>query len=173
MKIISNPVELAKKLASIPSESGSEGAVGEYIFEYLKELGLPAEKLEVGEGRFNVFVAGGSEVLFINHIDTVPVGEGWSADPYGEIKDWKLYGRGSCDNKGSGACLLAALAGAAKVDVDESADLPGKENLQVQKSLPGKTSREANFFRFKKTFPGKQKFPCIDPSFPLKYARSL
>jgi len=159
MKIISDPVELAKKLVSIPSESGNEGAVAEYIFEYLRALGLPAEKLEVGEGRFNVFVAGegeveGSEVLFINHIDTVPVGEGWSADPYGEIKDGKLYGRGSCDNKGSGACLLAALAGVAKADVDEPADLPGKENLQVQKSLPGKTSREGQISRLGKAFPG-------------------
>lgn len=120
MEIISNPVELAKKLVSIRSESGGEKEVAEYIFEYLRALGLPAEKLDVGEGRFCVFVAGEGEgkagkceVLFINHIDTVPVGEGWSHEPFGEIKDGKLYGRGSCDNKGSGACLLAALAGAA------------------------------------------------------------
>jgi len=124
MEIISNPVELAKKLVSIRSESGNEEEVAEYIFEYLKALGLPAEKLEVDGGRvgdgvagdregdkrrFCVFVAGEGEVLFINHIDTVPIGEGWSHDPYGEIVDGKLYGRGSCDNKGSGAALLAAL----------------------------------------------------------------
>jgi len=195
MEIISNPVELAKKLVSIRSESGSEGEVAEYIFEYLRGIGLPAEKLEVGdgkvgdrsgggtgaggvndkgvgEGRFCVFVAGEGtvlgrdkileknkvlenggvpgagevlegvpieksdsaaerdevlegvpieksdgavglcEVLFINHIDTVPVGEGWKHNPYGEIVDGKLYGRGSCDNKGSGAALLAALLAA-------------------------------------------------------------
>lgn len=116
MEIISNPVELAKKLVSIRSESGDEKEVAEYIFEYLRALGLPAEKLEVGEGRFCVFVAGegeagNCEVLFINHIDTVPVGEGWSHEPFGEVVDGKLYGRGSCDNKGSGACLLAALTG--------------------------------------------------------------
>lgn len=119
MEIISNPVELAKKLVSIRSESGNEKEVAGYIFEYLNTLGLPAEKLEVGDERFCVFVAGDGEVLFINHIDTVPVGEGWSRDPFGEIVDGKLYGRGSCDNKGSGAALLAALAG--KVEKTKSA----------------------------------------------------
>jgi len=32
---------------------------------------------------------------------------------------------------------------------------PGRVNLQVRKWLPGKTSREGYFFRFKKVFPGR------------------
>ena len=38
----------------------------------------------------------------------MPVSKGWSTDPFiAEIKDEKLYGRGSCDMKGFLACSLA------------------------------------------------------------------
>lgn len=37
---------------------------------------------------------------FSGHYDVVPAGQGWSVDPYGGIvKDGKLYGRGSSDQK--------------------------------------------------------------------------
>lgn len=49
---------------------------------------------------------------FYGHMDVVPVGEGWTVDPFaGAVKDGKLYGRGTVDMKGSIACFL----GAAKV----------------------------------------------------------
>ena len=37
---------------------------------------------------------------FWNHLDVVPVGEGWDFDPFGaELKGDLLIGRGSQDNK--------------------------------------------------------------------------
>lgn len=40
------------------------------------------------------------------HLDVVPPGAGWSADPFsGEFRDGKVYGRGSADNKC--ACISA------------------------------------------------------------------
>jgi succinyl-diaminopimelate desuccinylase len=44
------------------------------------------------------------------HIDVVPVGEGWSVDPFaGEVRDGRLYGRGAADMKaGLAAALVAA-----------------------------------------------------------------
>ncbi|PKM63935.1 MAG: dipeptidase PepV [Firmicutes bacterium HGW-Firmicutes-20] len=37
----------------------------------------------------------------LGHLDIVPVGEGWSVDPFGgEIKDGYIFGRGSGDDKG-------------------------------------------------------------------------
>ena len=44
------------------------------------------------------------------HYDTVPVGEGWTVEPFGgEVKDGLVYGRGTADMKGSIASLLLAL----------------------------------------------------------------
>ncbi len=44
------------------------------------------------------------------HYDTVPVGEGWTVDPFGgELKEGLVYGRGTADMKGSIASLLLAL----------------------------------------------------------------
>ena len=47
-------------------------------------------------------------IILSGHTDVVPVSKGWSTDPFkAEIKNEKLYGRGSCDMKGYIACVLA------------------------------------------------------------------
>ena len=48
-------------------------------------------------------------LLFESHLDTVSV-EGMTVDPFqGRILDGRLYGRGACDTKGTGAAMLWAL----------------------------------------------------------------
>jgi succinyl-diaminopimelate desuccinylase len=47
---------------------------------------------------------------FNGHFDVVPVGEGWTVDPFGaEIKDGKLYGRGASDQKAGIAASIFAI----------------------------------------------------------------
>ena len=112
-----NVIELAKSLVSIDSNciEGKEAVVGQLIFDYLKDIGLTPEKQFYDEkkNRFNVLVFGSNEAnLMINgHLDTVPINDpkNWKYDPFGEIVDGKLYGRGACDTKGNIACLLAAM----------------------------------------------------------------
>lgn len=44
------------------------------------------------------------------HLDTVPLGEGWSVPPLGgEVHDGKLFGRGAIDDKGPAAAALFAM----------------------------------------------------------------
>ncbi len=44
------------------------------------------------------------------HLDIVPVGEGWTHDPFGgEIADGKIFGRGAIDDKGPALCALYAM----------------------------------------------------------------
>lgn len=44
------------------------------------------------------------------HLDTVPLGDGWTHDPLGgHIVDGKMYGRGTTDDKGPAAATLFAL----------------------------------------------------------------
>ncbi len=54
----------------------------------------------------------GECVHFNSHHDVVEVGHGWTSDPFGgELKDGKIYGRGTCDMKGGlAASVIAAEA---------------------------------------------------------------
>jgi succinyl-diaminopimelate desuccinylase len=48
-------------------------------------------------------------------MDTVPVGEGWTRNPFGgDVADGLLYGRGACDMKAGLAVAMAVLAAAAR-----------------------------------------------------------
>jgi succinyl-diaminopimelate desuccinylase len=52
-------------------------------------------------------------VVHLNgHFDVVPAGDGWTVDPWGgEVRDGKIYGRGSCDMKaGIAAAVFASEA---------------------------------------------------------------
>ena len=121
-------VELTRDLVRIPSENptGTEARVAERLEDYLLRLGLPVERDRVAEGRENVVAEiGGSAsqpaLVFLNHMDTVPAGEGWTRDPFAaEFADGKLWGRGACDMKGGLAAALVALK-ALKGKVDRGA----------------------------------------------------
>jgi succinyl-diaminopimelate desuccinylase len=64
----------------------------------------------------------GPSVHFNSHIDVVEPGAGWSCDPFAaEIRDGRIYGRGTCDMKGG----LAASIIAVEALLEQSPDLPG------------------------------------------------
>ena len=67
------------------------------------------EVRDYGEGRVSFYaVRGKPRILFNVHLDTVPVGLGWSTDPLRmQVDEEKAIGRGACDIKGAAACLLA------------------------------------------------------------------
>ena len=49
-------------------------------------------------------------VAVLGHLDVVPAGDGWSFDPWGgEIKNNKIFGRGTMDDKGPSIAALFAL----------------------------------------------------------------
>jgi acetylornithine deacetylase len=99
-----NLFELTKSLIDIPSVTGDERAVAEYLSKYLEELGYQVEKQEVAQDRFNVIAtrAEPPRVVFSTHMDTVP--------PFIESSEDEefIYGRGSCDAKGIIAAQIFA-----------------------------------------------------------------
>ena len=113
----SEVVKLTQELIRIPSENpiGTEEAIGDFIFNWLKELDVEVTKQEVEPGRYNIVAKLPGEkrehnLLYIAHMDTVPAGEGWSHDPFkGEMADGKMYGRGSSDMKGGLAAAMVAF----------------------------------------------------------------
>lgn len=51
----------------------------------------------------------GDCVHFNSHTDVVEVGHGWTTDPFGgELRDGRIYGRGTCDMKGGLAASIVA-----------------------------------------------------------------
>ena len=111
-----DPVQVTRELIAFNSISAnSNAAVSDYLQEQLDRSGFTVERITYrdangvekvnlvgrkGEGR------GGLALL--GHSDTVPV-DGWESDPFSaEIRDNRIYGRGSCDMKGALATMLAA-----------------------------------------------------------------
>lgn len=91
-----NLFELTRTLIDIPSVTGDERAVGEFLKTHLKSLGYNAEMQEVAPDRFNVRATTEEQprVVFSTHMDTVP-----PFIPSNEDES-SLYGRGACDAKG-------------------------------------------------------------------------
>jgi acetylornithine deacetylase len=99
-----NVFELTRKLISIPSISGDEKSVAEFLAEYLSAAGFQVELKDAAAGRPNVYAQRGDpDVVLSTHTDTVP--------PYIEFgeDDEFIYGRGACDAKGIIAAMLKAV----------------------------------------------------------------
>src|SRR5215831_14155903 len=99
-----NPFELTRQLMSIPSVTGNEREIAEFLSSHMASLGYRIERQAVSGDRFNLFAyAGPGRVMFCTHLDTVPP----STIPVREDDDF-LYGRGACDTKGIIAAMLEA-----------------------------------------------------------------
>ncbi|HEU4875939.1 MAG TPA: M20/M25/M40 family metallo-hydrolase [Pyrinomonadaceae bacterium] len=110
-----NPLELTRELIDIPSVTGDELAVGQYLSKYLEELGYRVERQEVAQDRFNVIATGAESprIVFSTHMDTVP--------PFIESSEDEefVYGRGSCDAKGIIAAQIFAAERLRAEDVND------------------------------------------------------
>jgi acetylornithine deacetylase len=96
-------VALAAELLAIPSLSGSEKAVVDFVSKWLVTRGWNVTVQEVSKGRGNVWASkAGGGVAFSTHLDTVP--------PHiaPRLEKDKLYGRGACDAKGIAAAMMVA-----------------------------------------------------------------
>jgi acetylornithine deacetylase len=95
---------LTRRLIDIPSVTGEEMAVGEFLAEHLEGMGYRVERQELDQGRFNVIATTKEppRVVFSTHMDTVPPFIASSED------DEFIHGRGSCDAKGIMAAQILA-----------------------------------------------------------------
>jgi putative selenium metabolism hydrolase len=104
----------ALELVRTPSPSGDEGAVAALVRGELERLGYEVAVDALGNVTGTLDAGPGPCVLFDGHMDTVGVGDpaAWSFDPGGEVRDGRLYGRGSTDMKGPLAALVHGAAAA-------------------------------------------------------------
>ncbi len=106
-----DPIPLLLDLVRTPSLSGDEDAAADLLARWYREHGLRCTKDETG---VHVVVEGstdGPTLLFASHLDTVPVGEGWTRDPFATKPiEGKLTARGAVDAKSSIAAMSTAAA---------------------------------------------------------------
>jgi len=130
-------VELLSRLVSIPSVNPMgrevegpeffEGRVVEYVLQFFAELGVPHEEIPVVPGRSSNVIArldssdSTRTILMDAHMDTVPV-EGMTIPSFGgEVRDGRVWGRGSCDVKGGLAAMLWAFR---RLAIERPAGMP-------------------------------------------------
>lgn len=80
----------------------------EYVLNLCRELGIRTENLD-GNVAWAEIGQGDEIVGILGHLDVVPVGEGWTHNPKGEICGDRLYGRGAVDDKGPTLAALFAM----------------------------------------------------------------
>lgn len=116
------------KIPSTPDSENYEKDVAEFIHEFFQKEGIESKLEKVKDERPNVVAkikgsGGGKSLMLTGHMDTVPA-YAMDIEPFsGEIRDGKIFGRGSVDMKGPLACMILALVAIKRADIKLKGDL--------------------------------------------------
>jgi acetylornithine deacetylase/succinyl-diaminopimelate desuccinylase-like protein len=112
-------VAMSCDVINIPSPTGHELAMADYMRGALQQLGLDVTWQEVEEGRANVVgrwigTGGGKNLMFNGHMDTSNTGQedfltGIGYKPHATVKNGMIYGLGIYNMKGALVCYTHAL----------------------------------------------------------------
>lgn len=111
--LLENLVRINSVNPSLDPAGAGEKAIGGFIADFCRDRDLHFAFQDVEDERKNIlaWVPGSRDdkLLFVAHMDTVPV-KGWKRDPFEPLTvDNRLYGRGACDTKASLVAMLLAL----------------------------------------------------------------
>lgn len=174
-KIFDQYIEDLKVLVEIPSvldENDSKYAFGKDIQDALEAMVAIADKLGfetyIDPDGYYAYAQIGKGDMFgvLGHLDVVPAGdlEKWDTNPFElVVKDGKIYGRGTQDDKGPTLAAMYAL----KLLIDEGYEL----NKQVRFIFG---TDEESLWRGIAKYQEKEEMPTMgfspDSTFPLVYA---
>lgn len=168
--------ELTKQLVGIDSSDPGayEGEIGRFISRWFADRGIETRQEEVLPGRFNVMAGVGAPegraLVYICHMDTVILGDGWtkgrgplpgtieqtkrvktpdSKYQSGQPQDTglRLYGRGACDMKSGLACAMVAFAWAADLFFKTEMEPPKLSAAGISRLVFIGTVDEEDFMR--------------------------
>jgi acetylornithine deacetylase/succinyl-diaminopimelate desuccinylase family protein len=116
MSAFNTPVErFLRDMIAIPSVTGSEGLMKEYLEGAFSELGLDVATQHVDGDRYNVIGRTGDgpiRLMLCTHMDVIPAPDEslWVTPPFEAVfRGGRIYGRGSADAKGQLAAMMAAM----------------------------------------------------------------
>ena len=126
-------VAMACDVINIPSPTGEELQMAQYMQSALQKLGLNVSWQEVEEGRANVVgrwigSGGGKNLMFNGHMDTSNSGReefltGIGYKPRAVVKDGYIYGLGIYNMKGALVCYTHALKALQRAGVKLKGDV--------------------------------------------------
>lgn len=128
---------MLRQLVLIPSApKDDKREIIERVLRPLESWGFECDTLGDSESPALIASLGEGGVLFSGHLDTVPVGAGWSVGQ-GETRGSTLYGRGASDMKGGCAAMMMAAEELAKrraslslaFTTDEETGMKGAESV--------------------------------------------
>lgn len=111
------------------TETEGEIALATFMRDEMVNLGLDAQLQPVAENRVNAIgtlrgTGGGKSLLFNGHLDTNPVTEGWSVDPWsGLVKDDCIFGLGVSNMKAGDAAYFSAVRTLVKAGLRPAGDV--------------------------------------------------
>ena len=97
------------------SQTDGERTLAAWMAEQMRTIGLESELTPVEDQRVNAIgrlrgTGGGKSLMFNGHIDTNPVTEGWTVDPWGgKVDDKFIYGIGVSNMKSGDAAYFCAV----------------------------------------------------------------
>lgn len=105
------------RIPSVQGEAAPDAPYGievrrslDHALKSAAELGFRTENVDNHLG-WCEYGDGEEMIAVLGHLDVVPAGDGWTCDPYGgELREGKLWGRGTTDDKGPTIASLFALA---------------------------------------------------------------
>jgi succinyl-diaminopimelate desuccinylase len=137
-------VDLALELVGLETVNppGNEHRPADLLEQRLATAGFAVERHELSPGRPNLIARlPGTDperpaLCMTGHMDTVPLGGSpWSVEPFGEIRDGRLHGRGASDMKGGVAALVVAAERVAALG-------PGPAGLELVLTVAEETGCE-------------------------------
>src|ERR1700676_2731141 len=124
---------MASDVINIPSATGEELHMAEYMQAVLRQLGLAVTWQEVEDGRANVVgrwtgSGGGKNLMFNGHMDTSNTGRedfltGIGYKPQAVVKDGVIHGLGIYNMKGALVCYTHAVKALRRAGVKLKGDV--------------------------------------------------
>ncbi len=115
---LTDALDLARALIRRPSVTPRDEGALDVLEAALKSLGFTCERMtfegDGGDPTDNLYARLGTTApnfCFAGHTDVVPVGDGWTTEPFGaEVIDGHIYGRGAADMKAAIAAFVGGVA---------------------------------------------------------------
>jgi putative selenium metabolism hydrolase len=113
-------VSFLSEFIRIQSLDGQEGEAAQRLLEEMEKVGFDEVKIDPMGNVIGRIGSGNTVIAMDGHIDVVDVGDEsqWNVDPFsGFVKDDRIWGRGTADQKGGVAAMVYAAKAMKELDL--------------------------------------------------------